>query len=101
MALARAKVEAEGRCRLGPQGCDGPLEAAHVVERRYDDVPTVPPSDVIPLCRHHHGRYDARRVSVLEILTLEEQAAAVDKLGIVRALRRTTSGTSDVVERPA
>lgn len=99
MALARAKVEQEGRCRLGPVGCDGPLEAAHVVERRYDDTPTVPPCDVIPLCSFHHARYDARRVSILAELTHEEQAAAVDKLGIIRALKRTTSGTTEAVER--
>lgn len=110
MGLARAKVEQEGRCRIavaalrvdlgekyGP--CQGPLEAAHVVERRYDDEPTVPPSDVIPLCSFHHARYDARRISVLEFLTPEEQAAAVAKLGIVRALKRTTSGQTETVER--
>lgn len=108
MVVARAKVEQEGRCRLarftpGAHGeygpCEGPLEAAHVVERRFDDAPTVPPEDVIPLCRFHHARYDARRLSILEFLTLDEQAAAVDKLGIVRALRRTTSGQTEAVER--
>lgn len=107
--LARAKVENEGRCRLADPAnvgyersgaCDGPLEAAHTVERRHDDGErTVQPCDVIPLCKLHHMRYDARRISILELLTHEEQAAAVDKLGIVRALRRLTSGTTEAVER--
>lgn len=110
--LARAKVEAEGRCRLNAHltpyyaerqtkdgKCDGPIEAAHVVEKRYDDGPTVQPCDIIPLCSFHHARYDARRLSILELLTNEEQAAAVAKLGIIRALKRTTSGTTEAVER--
>jgi hypothetical protein len=104
-SLARAKVEREGRCRIAgiwgaaAAGCDGPLEAAHVVERRYDDGPTVQPCDVIPLCTLHHARYDARRISILEVATYEEQAAAVDKIGIIRALKRLTSGTTEIVER--
>lgn len=98
---ARAKVEAEGRCRLQGPDCDGPLEAAHVTERSRDDGPEVQPCDVWPACRFHHARYDARRISILEVLTHEEQAAAVDKLGIVRALRRLTSGQSEAVDRPA
>jgi hypothetical protein len=100
MRLARAKVEAEGRCRLAHSPpCDGPLEAAHVVERRYDQTYTVPALNVIPLCTLHHARYDARRVGILEVLSYEEQAAAVAKLGITRALRRLTSGQTEAVER--
>lgn len=103
MTAAREKVDSEGACRLatswGALPCDGRLEAAHVVERRYDDEPSVPPVDVIPLCSFHHGRYDARRVSILAELTLEEQAAAVAKLGIIRALKRLTSGSTETVER--
>lgn len=98
--FARAKVEAEGKCRLRDQDCAGPLEAAHVVDRRFDADSIVDPASVIPLCTFHHARYDARRVSILEHLELDEQAAAVAKVGIIRALRRTTSGQTEPVERP-
>lgn len=113
-SLARAKVEQEGRCRLadkwvilrgmpedeGMQACDGRLEAAHTIGVSSDDTDTVQPYDIIPLCTYHHARYDARRISILHVLTLEEQAAAVQKLGLIRALRRLTSGTTEAVERP-
>lgn len=98
---ARAKVDAEGRCRLHGGGvCLGALAAAHVVERSRDDGDVVQPEDVVALCAHHHALYDARRVSLLEHLTHEEQAAAVAKLGIVRALRRLTSGQTEAIDRP-
>jgi hypothetical protein len=108
MTLARAKCDLEGVCRVMARGgkpavvglCDGPLEAAHIVERRYDDAPTVPTPDIVPLCAYHHARYDARRLSILEYLDHDEQAAAVEKLGIMRALRRLTSGSTVPVERP-
>jgi hypothetical protein len=99
-SLARAKVENEGRCRVKDLHCDGDLEAAHVVERSRDAERVVQPCDVVPLCTFHHARYDARRISILAELTYEEQAAAVDKLGIVRALRRLTSGQTEAVDRP-
>lgn len=100
-ALARAKVDGEQRCRLAGEGpCDGPLEAAHTVGVSTDDTPTVQPYDIVPLCKLHHARYDARRVSILHVMTLEEQAAAVQKLGLIRALRRLTSGSTEPVERP-
>lgn len=99
--FARAKVDAEGACRLHGEGsCQGPLAAAHVVERSRDDDLIVDPMDIVPLCTLHHQLYDARRVSILHVLTLEEQAAAVRKLGIYRALRRVTSGTSRIEEGP-
>lgn len=98
--LARAKVESEGRCRLADAHCSGPLAAAHVTGRAHDAEATVQPCDIVPLCTEHHGAYDSRRVSILEVLTLEEQAAAVQKLGLIRALRRLTSGSTEPVERP-
>lgn len=97
---ARAKVDREGVCRLRPAGgCDGPLEAAHTIDKATDETPIVQPYDVVPLCKLHHARYDARRVSILEYLTLEEQGAAVQKIGLTRALRRLTSGQTEAVER--
>jgi hypothetical protein len=98
-SFARQKVEQEGRCRLAHDfECGGPLAAAHVIERGRDDDMIVDPVDIIPLCTQHHALYDARRVSILHVLSLEEQAAAVCKLGIYRALRRVTSGTTRLVE---
>lgn len=107
---ATAKVQQEGRCRLHAlHECDGPLQAAHVIGRRYDKpavpltvraaVALAPPLivravDTVPLCRRHHHAYDARQLDILPYLTLQEQAAAVEHVGIVRALARTTSGVA-------
>lgn len=94
---ALEKVRREGRCRLCPEVFD--LQAAHTVARKHDEVFEledgtlaifVDPDDVIPLCPSCHAAYDARRVSILEVLTLGEQAAAVAHLGVVRALHRLT-----------
>lgn len=101
------KIRREGRCRLCPEVYD--LEAAHTVARKHDDVFEledgtlaifVDPDDVIPLCRACHAEYDARRVSILEVLSLREQAAAVAHLGVVRALHRLT-GQRMSVHNPA
>jgi hypothetical protein len=89
-AEARLKVDREGRCRV----CKAPgkVEAAHTIGRKYDPKDgKVRAVDIIPLCaschRGPHG-YDARRLSILEYLTYEEQAAAVEHVGILRALKR-------------
>jgi hypothetical protein len=75
------------------------LQAAHTVARKYDEAVEledgtwaifVDPDDVIPLCVQCHYDYDHRKVSVLPVLTLREQAAAVAHLGVVRALDRLT-----------
>lgn len=92
---ALEKIRREGRCRLCPEVYD--LQCAHTVARKHDEAVEledgtlaifVDPDDVIPLCRSCHADYDHRRVSVLEVLTHREQAAAVAHLGIVRALHR-------------
>lgn len=104
---ARAKVEAEGRCRLHRLGdCCGYLEAAHVVAREHDRLSPdqeamrpkgsdvvwpVRPDRVIPLCGFHHEAYDDHTVDVLPVLSLDEQLRAVrDAGGIALALRRLT-----------
>lgn len=95
---ALEKVRREGRCRLCPEVYG--LQAAHVVARKYDEAVEledgtfaifVDPDDVIPLCVACHHAYDMRRVSILEVLTVREQAAAVAHLGIVRALHRLSA----------
>ena len=87
---ARAKVDGEGECRVCGTGSG--LEAAHVVGRSYDP-PTgkVRPIDVVPLCGPCHRAYDARSLDLLANLTYEEQGAAAEHLGLLRALHRTTS----------
>lgn len=97
-SFARAKVEQEGRCRLEGSACIGPLAAAHVLDRGKDDDLVVDPVDILPLCTQHHQLYDARRISILHVLSPEEQAAAVRKVGIYRAVRRLTSGTTKLSE---
>lgn len=80
--LARAKVEAAGRCRIGLD-CEGPIEAAHLIGRALDPrdpdrphVRIVPPDLVVPLCRAHHRRYDAHELDLRPHLTDAEREAA-------------------------
>jgi hypothetical protein len=89
--LAVAKVHGgEQRCRV----CGtSPVETAHVIGRARDlrsgNVIRVNPDAVIPLCREHHRAYDAYELDVLPVLTVSEQAQAVeDAGGIISALRR-------------
>jgi len=99
------KMAREGhRCRVGADNvgdgsCAGPVQRAHVLGREYDEPhPTragmllVRAVDVVPLCRHHHQLYDARRLDLLPYLTPAEQARAVLLAeGIISALVRITS----------
>lgn len=87
---ARAKCDDEEVCRVcGRYG----VEAAHTIGRVNDPANgKVRPVDVVPLCPEHHREYDARQLNILPYLTYEEQAAAVEHVGIARALRRLTSG---------
>lgn len=50
----------------------------------------VRPVDVVPLCGRCHRAYDGRELVLLPYLTPDEQAAAVQHVGIVGAYRRTT-----------
>lgn len=96
---ARAKVEREGCCRVcGARATAVKIEAAHTIGREHDakhgskpDALWVDPADVVPLCRDHHGLYDARRLDLLPHLTSAEQAAAVRHVGLVSAYQRLTS----------
>lgn len=85
---ARAKIEGEGTCRVC--GAHYGLQAAHVIGRVHDPADgKVRPVDVVPLCEACHRAYDARALTLLPYLTHEEQAAAVEHVGIVGAYRRT------------
>jgi hypothetical protein len=87
---ARAKVDSEGECRVCRNGLG--LEAAHTIGRVHDPSNgKVRPVDIVPLCGTCHRRYDGRDLDLLPYLTHEEQAAAVEHVGIVGALRRISS----------
>lgn len=98
---AREKVDRQGVCAFGRAGgCEGRLEAAHVVGRVHDVAPAVRdpemgsyyvhPDRVVPACSKHHRAYDAGELDLVEFLSTEEQVQAVADAGsIVAALRRT------------
>lgn len=94
---ARAKVDAEGRCRhcLISRG----LEAAHVVGRRHDKPKRegskalwVNPDSIVPLCglegQRCHARYDAHELDLIGHLTAEEEARAVLDAGGLELARQ-------------
>lgn len=86
----RAKVRSEGACRLC--GAIHGLDPAHVIQRARVSADADSVDNVIALCRQCHNAYDERRVSILEVLHTEEQAAAVIAAkGLVAALERTTN----------
>lgn len=100
-AAARAKCDAEEACRVGPVGCEGRLEAAHLVGRDRDQFELdgwprlgpwrVEPVRIVPLCTKHHDRYDGRahpRLDLLGHLTAEEEAQAVLDAGGLELARR-------------
>jgi 5-methylcytosine-specific restriction endonuclease McrA len=90
--LAVSKRDSEGRCR----NCgDRPVEAAHTIGRARDvrtgGKVVVSPDAIIPLCRSCHRAYDSRQLDILPLMTVREQARAVeDAGGIMAALRRVT-----------
>lgn len=71
--------------------CGSPnVDPAHVISRAQGGCDH--PECVIPLCRHDHRAYDHQRtLDVLPLLTREEQAHAVEHVGIVAAYRRLTN----------
>lgn len=98
-----ANHKREEGCRY-LEGCDGPIELAHVIGRKHDGslaglfvklpvlvkVWVVAPARVVPLCRRHHTMYDAHELDLLPCLSVEEQAqAVVDADGIEQARIRT------------
>lgn len=96
-SAALEKVAREGECRVCGAGRP---EAAHTVGRRYDEKlltgnVRVRPQDVVPLCRVHHVAYDAHLLDLVPYLTREEQAAAVEHVGLVRALHRLAGSVVD------
>lgn len=85
---ARAKVDREP-CRV----CLSPfVDAAHIIPRsRATPGPGEDARNIVPLCRKHHVEYDQGRLDLLPYLTREEQAYAVELVGLYEAYRRTTN----------
>jgi hypothetical protein len=85
----RVKVEAQG-CRISAAR---PAEAyvvdpAHVVSRALGGCDD--PLCIVGLRRDLHIQYDRGELSILEYLTLAEQAHVASHLGLLGALKRTT-----------
>lgn len=99
--VARARQDRELYVLKDTDGKDRAVtfELARLLEKFGIRLPPDPcvilyvdPESILPLCRAHHQKYDARRISILEIMTLEEQTNAAKAAGgIAGAYKRTTS----------
>jgi hypothetical protein len=98
---ARAKVDAEARCRFcGTSQSIARLEAAHIIPRSLAPNGGEDPLNIVPLCATSsrcHQAYDQGRIDLLPVLTLEEQECAVRLAGGLAAALRVTTGKRDVV----
>ena len=84
---AREKIAGCG-CRI----CgDTPVDPAHIIPRsRVRPGIGEDARNIVPLCRAHHAAYDQGRWDLLPWLTREEQAYAVELVGLAEAYQRTT-----------
>lgn len=103
MTKARAKVEAEGACRV----CGAPADlcdAAHVWDRSLGGPGFDDPDAIVPLCaswrgagpRACHDLYDAHQLDLLPHLTTAEQVALVRYAGSIERARRRAMGAGRV-----
>jgi len=94
MNAAREKVEREGVCRVCGDGPAAKLEAAHLVPRSVSKSAFESPELVVPLCGRFgcfaHQRFDGHQLDLLPFVTYEEQAAMVERVGIMRAFKILT-----------
>lgn len=85
--LPREKVDAEGCCRWC--GFTEGVQAAHIIPRsRVRPGAGEDPRNIVPLCLECHSLFDGLKLDVTSVLSLEEQAYAVELVGITEALRR-------------
>lgn len=70
-----------------------PRELAHTIGRKYDEGGYVHPLSVVPLCREHHGQYDAHALDLRPYLREEEVQWAITRLGRGEAMRRFAGRT--------
>ena len=106
---ARAKVDAEGKCRRC--GLGAYLEAAHVTGREHDRpkgngrTRYVHPDSVVPLCGPFpmgcHGMQHRHEFDLLPLLTLREQLRAVEDCGGIELARRRLCPSEFASERRA
>lgn len=85
-----SRVETALTCRVCKRNSvgGGRLERAHVIPRKYDPKgEPVDPRGIVTLCTAHHQEYDAGKLDLLPYLTNREQAYAVERIGLVSALR--------------
>lgn len=82
---ARAKVDAEGVCRVCGTGVG--LQAAHTALRGHDKPKKpggktlwVNPRGICPLCPDDHAAFDAHRLDLLGYLTADEQVYVVEAM---------------------
>lgn len=84
------KVREEAACRVC--GRTGPLDPAHIIPRsRVRPGIGENPLNIVPLCRLHHAEYDQGKLDILPMLTRDEQAYAVELVGLFEAYRRITN----------
>lgn len=100
MNAARAKVEAEGMCRVCGIGGPERLDAAHVWDRSQGGPGFDDPDAIVPLCSRIkggvgcHDDYDAHRLDLLPYLRLDEQLALVRYSGSIERARNRAIGRS-------
>ena len=89
---ARAKVDRDG-CRLC--GSYFAVEAAHLIARSRITTGGEDPRNIVPLCGNRgceaHRSFDEGRLDILPYLTREEQAYAVELVGLAEAYQRLTN----------
>jgi hypothetical protein len=69
-------------------------DPAHLIPRTATSVGQEDPLAVVPLCRAHHREFDEGLLSLLEYLEPRyrlEVAFAVERVGLITALRRITN----------
>lgn len=102
MNPARAKVEAEGCCRV----CGAPAvvcDAAHTWDRGTRGGDFEHPELIVPLCSRIkggtgcHDEYDAHQLDLRPYLTPEEQAAMVLAAGSIERARQRLMGSDTLV----
>lgn len=112
---ARAKVELEARCRVCGYEPGNPdmLDAAHIMDRKYDQPAHtgtrtlyVNPLDIAPLCpvfapERCHQRFDAHELDLLPFLAPEEQTRAVELAGGIEAARKRLAPSAYRLESAA
>ena len=94
---ARAKVDAEGQCRIC--GSTGRIEAAHIIPRSLNGSKDNMEADgIVPLCQTCHTRTDHGQIALSPHLSTNEQAHAVRMAGSILHAIRIMDGRSAVAD---